>query len=106
MMKTLQVIALDSITCEASKSSLPIDLNGIYGFFCQWLITGTVGGNMIMQGSVDGITYHDISTTSISGTKGYVNLDAQYYRYLIVKFSRSSGTITDTLSAQVFLKGI
>lgn len=105
-MKTLQVVALDNVTCEASQSSNPIDLNGIYGFFAQWLIAGTVGGNMIMQGSVDGVTYHDISTTSISGTKGYVNLDAQYYRWLIVKFSRTSGLVTDKLTAQVFLKGV
>jgi hypothetical protein len=105
-MKTLQVVALDNVACDVSQSSQPIDLNGIYGFFAQWLITGTVTGNMIMQGSVDGVTYHDISTTSISGTKGYVNLDAQYYRWLIVKFSRSSGTASDKITAQVFLKGI
>lgn len=105
-MKTLQVVALDNVSLDADKSSLPIDLNGIYGFFAQWLITGSATGSMIMQGSVDGITYHDISTTNLSGTKGFVNLDAQYYRWLIVKFSRTGGTSSDKMTAQVFLKGI
>lgn len=105
-MKTLQVIALDNVACDANRSSQPIDLNGIYGFFAQWLIAGTVTGDIVMQASVDGVTYHDVSTTAISGTKGYVNLDAQYYRWLIVKFSRTGGLATDKLTAQVFLKGI
>lgn len=103
-MKTQTVVALNAVTGEANKTSGVIDLNGIYGFFLQWQVTGTPAGSIVVQASADGTTYYDVSTTTLA--TGFVQLDAQYYRYMKVKFARSGGVVGDTISAQVFCKGI
>lgn len=103
-MKNLEKIVFTSVTAEADKTSGVVDLSGIYGFFLQWQLAGTITGNIVVQASADGVNYYDVSTTAV-GT-GFVNLDAQFYKYMKVKFSRTTGTITDTISAQVFCKGI
>lgn len=103
-MKTQTVVALDAVTADTDKTSAVIDLNGIYGFFLQWQKSGTPTGNIVVQASADGITYYDVSTTTLA--TGFVQLDAQHYRFMKVKFARTGGLVTDTVSAQVFCKGI
>ncbi len=103
-MKVLKTIALDAITCEADKTGQVIDLNGIYGFFLQWQLTGTITGNIVVQASADGTNYYDVSTTAVA--VGFVNLDAQFYQFMRIKFSRTTGLVTDFISSQVFCKGI
>lgn len=103
-MKTQLFTALNAVTCEASKTSNVIDLRGIYGFFIQWQISGTPTGNIIVQASCDGVNYVNVSTTAT--TTGFVTLDAQYYQYMKVQFSRTTGVIGDTITAQVFCKGV
>lgn len=105
-MKTLQFEVFKNATMEGDKTSEVIDLNGIYGYFLQWQYTGTATGNIVCQGSVDGITYYDVTTDAISGNKGFKNQDAAYWRYLKVTFDRTTGLVSDLLNAQIFLKGI
>lgn len=103
-MKVLKTIALDAITCEANKTGAAIDLNGIYGFFLQWQLTNSPTGNIVVQASADGTNYYDVSTTAVA--VGFVNLDAQFYQFMRVKFARTTGLVTDLISAQVFCKGV
>lgn len=103
-MKTKQTAVFNAVTAEADKTSIVIDLNGIYGFFLQWQLNGSITGNMIVQASADGKTYYDVSTTAV--TVGFVNLDAQYYQFMRVFFDRTTGTVSDTITSQVFCKGI
>jgi len=103
-LKTQTFVALDAATAEADKTSAVIDLNGIYGFFLQWQVVGSPTGNIVVQASADGMTYYDVSTTTLA--TGFVQLDAQYYRFMKVKFARTGGLVSETVSAQVFCKGI
>lgn len=105
-MKVSQVVALNAVTADADRTGQLIDLNGIYGFFLQWQVTGgAVTGNIIIEASADGTNFYPVSTTAIS-TGGFVNLDAQYYKTMRIFFDRTTGLITDIINAQVFCKGI
>lgn len=105
-MKTLQFEVFKNATMNTDQTSSVIDLNGIYGYFLQWQYTGTATGAIICQGSVDGVTYYDISSDAISANKGFKNQDAAHWQYLKVMFDRSTGLVGELLNAQIFLKGI
>jgi len=105
-MKTLQFEVFKNLPMNVDQTSAVIDLNGIYGYFLQWQYTGTATGNIICMGSVDGITYYDITTDALSANKGFKNQDAAYWRYLKVMFDRTTGLVSETINAQIFLKGI
>lgn len=105
-MKVLQYQVFSSATMEASKTSSVIDISGCYGYFLQWQYSGSPTGSIVCQGSVDGVTYYDISTDSLSGGKGFKNQDAAYWQYLKITFTRTGGLVSELLNAQIFLKGI
>lgn len=61
-----------------------------------WSAGSSPVGNMILQASLDDVTYSDISTLAVSGNSGsnLFNVDNPGYRYLRLFYDRTSGSGT------------
>lgn len=87
----------------ADISSGPIDIRFNYGLVIVASFTGAPSGAVLVEGSIDNITWVQISTDTISGTTSIgKNLDALYWQY--VRVTKAAGG-TGTMTVKVSVKG-
>lgn len=91
-----------------NNTSSPITLESLYGFSVQAVFTGSPVGELKLQGSCDPgkptansygtdvVNWNDISSpVAISASGNTIfNLDAQFYKWLRVVYTATSGTGT------------
>ena len=104
---------------NATVASNPQLIDQIYGFAVEVTATGgTAAGSVQVQGSLTDVdvyaanagnisTWSNISsaiTISAAGSQ-IVNFDAQYYKWFRVRFTNSTGAVTDLLTVKYGAKG-
>jgi hypothetical protein len=65
-----------------------------------------LAGNLKLQGSIDGVTYTDVSggTTALSALAAFINVPNVYYPYVRIAVSPTAGVVRVT-SGDLFAKG-
>jgi len=79
---------------SADITSEVVDVRQVYSLVISSVYAGSSPtGDIIVQASVDGTTYHNIDTNSISATgQDFVQLDVVPWQYIRVFWDFSSGT--------------
>jgi len=89
-----ELIISTPVTSGASTASKVIDFELSYGYCVQVVTTGTTpSGTLKVQGSIDEVTWTDISSLTISAAGSlFDNKDAIYWPKLRVLYTQASGT--------------
>lgn len=87
---------IDSGDMSGNLDSGLIDLSNVLGYAVQAVWSGAPVGNIVIEGSNDGINFKTISTTAAGGSSGSIlsNNDGIHYVYLKVIFTFTSGSGT------------
>lgn len=95
---------INSQAMTADILSPVIDISEVIGFAVHSIWTGTPAGNIIIQGSNDGINFFPIDTQAAGGAAGndLVNVERAHYRYVQVfyDFTSSTGSLSTYLSGK------
>lgn len=90
-----------------SLDSGQIDLTNVLGYAVQAVWSGSPVGNIIIEGSNNGVNYNSVSTTAAGGGAGslLVNNDGIHYVFLkvIYQFTSGSGTLDVNVSAKKYV---
>lgn len=94
--KMEQIITNGSMGADVTSSSINVNEISLFAIQFIWSSGSTPVGNAILQGSIDGSNYVDISTTAVSGNSGSVlfNVNGAGYSHVRVKYTRTSGSAT------------
>jgi hypothetical protein len=97
-----ELIISTEATSGASSASEVIDFELSYGYAVQAVIAGTTpAGTVKIQGSIDEITWTDITSLTVSAAGNlYDNKDAIYWPKLKVLYTQASGT---GVTAKIYL---
>lgn len=89
---------IDAENVASNITSESIDLRYNYGYAVVATFTGSPTGTVLIQGSLDKVTWFTLDTLTISGTTALTaQRDAVYYGY-IRAFKAAGGTGTLTLN--------
>lgn len=99
--KSSTIINAESVA--GALASGAIDISHNYGVAIVASFTGAPSGSVVVQGSIDGSTWVEISTDAISGTTAIgKNLDALYWAF--IRVSKAAGG-TGTMTVKINIKG-
>jgi hypothetical protein len=89
---------VDAASTVADFTSTSMDLRCNYGYCATATFTGAPTGTILIQGSLDGITWFTLDTLTISGTTALsVQRDAVYYMYIRAFHTGAAGVGTATV---------
>jgi uncharacterized membrane-anchored protein len=108
-----------SLPMDANVSSQPVLIDQVYGFAIEIASSGgTAAGSFQVQGSMADVTQAQASAGSITTWSSVgsaivvaaagntiTNFDAQYYKWMRVVFTKSTGASSDTFTVKYGLKG-
>lgn len=100
-MKFQDKVILDAVNVANNQVSEVIDLRFNYGYAIVATFTGSPTGNLLVEASIDKITWVQLSSDAVSATISK-NVDAVYYPYLRV--SKAAGG-TGTMTVKIAIKG-
>lgn len=90
-----------------SLASSTIDISNAMGYCVYAVWSGAPVGNIIIQASLDGVVFKDVSTTAAGGAAGSVfsNNDGIHYPFVkvIYTFTSGTGTLNVNLSAKKYV---
>lgn len=102
-------VALNAVAAGANANSADIDVLNYHNilFAITWAsLTGTIDATVALNGSLDGISYFNISTITLSGANGANKIDAGGVNYKYVRLTYSHVSVTGgTVTAKYVIKG-
>lgn len=94
----------DAVAMTANRESETVDISEVTGFAVHSIWTGTPAGNIIVQGSNDGVNFFSLNTQAAGGaaSNSIYNVDGAHYRFarVIFTFTSSTGALTVYLSGK------
>ena len=95
---------VDAASTVSDFTSTLMDLRGNYGYCAVATLTGAPTGTILIQGSLDKVTWFTLDTLTISGTTALsVQRDAVYYMYIRAFHTGAAGAGTATV--KIGIKG-
>lgn len=92
------------VAMTANRESEVVDISEVTGFCVHSYWTGTPAGNIVVQGSNDGINFTTVDTQAAGGAAGskLVNVAGAHYRYVkvIYTFTSSTGVLNCYISGK------
>lgn len=84
----------DQQSMATNLTSEVLDLSEVVGFCVHAIWDGAATGQIITEGSNDSVNFVAVNTQNTAGAAGQLllNVEHQHYRYLRIRYVRSSGT--------------
>ncbi len=90
--------AINAVSMGSDITSDVVDISEVSGFAAHCIFTGSPVGNIIVEGGNDGTNFSQVGSSTTASLDQYLlNAENQHYRYVRVRYVRTSGTGTLTV---------
>jgi hypothetical protein len=90
----INVKVFEQVSMGVSLMSQVIDISEVVGYCVHAIWSGTPTGQIITEGSNDGVNFVSVNQQNTAGAAGQhlLNVEHQHYRYVRIRFNRVSGS--------------
>lgn len=112
-MQVVNLQLLGAVGMDADTTSNGVLLDQVYGYSVHAIVSGgTAAGTLQLQASNDNVTAQNLVTNWVNvgssinaNANSMTNVDGVHYKWVRVKFTKSTGANTDLLTVNYYSKG-
>ncbi len=96
-------ISAQTMGADITSTAVDVKESRSYAVQAVWSAGTSPVGVLYLQGSLDNVTYTDITSSAVSGNTGsiLINVELPAYQYIKVFYDRTSGTATMTAKVNI-----